>query len=724
MNESLQDRVLALLRRPNYVPAKPKALARRLGISAGDYAAFRAVIKELVRRNRVEIAKGHTLRLATRHDQAVGVFRSIRGGGGFVRPKPGQGQDVGEIYVKPARARDAASGDVVLVSIYKFPKVAGRVPEGEIREVIERASDRFVGTYHEHMGEGLVHVDGRVFHEDIYVGDAGAKGARPGDKVVVEMLRFPSAEMTGEGVIAEVLGPRSKPGVDLLSVIRQFHLPDAFPAEVLAEARQAARLFEDQAIGPDRRDLTSLTTVTVDPSDAKDFDDAISLERDDDGYWHLGVHIADVSWFVPPGSALDHEARKRGNSVYLPGAVLPMLPELISNGLASLQEGKIRYTKSALIELDPEGRVTDFEFANSAIRVSKRLNYAQVMDLFLHPDKPHGRLGAKMRALLDRMRRLAAILRQRRRGRGFMELSMKECELEYDADGKVTAAHYTVDDESHQMIEEFMLTANEAVARKLKEERVAFLRRVHEAPDPLKLKSFSEFAASMGIRIEDYRSRFELQRILREVVGKPPQHAVHFALLRSLKIASYGPQDEGHWALASDCYCHFTSPIRRYPDLTVHRLLDKLLRTGKAGADEAEWVALGEHCSFTERRADLAERELMKIKLLDYLSRRIGMQLDTIITGVEEFGFFAQGVDFPAEGLVHVRTLVDDFYKYDAATHSLVGRRKGRRYRLGDRVSCVIWKVDQEQRELDLRLFEPPHRVKLAERGKKFKSGR
>lgn len=707
MSQPMGEKLIALLGQPGYQPLKLKAIARKLGISSAEYPRFRDTVKDLIRRSRIELASGHVLQLPSRRGRIIGVFRSIRGGGGFVRPKPGQGVDVGDVFIKAPRAGDAASGDVVLVAILRQPRAPGRAPEGEILDVVERASDRFVGTYRQDRDEGFVRVDGHVFREDIYVGDAGAKGARTGDKVVFEMLRFPSSEMAGEGVVVEVLGPRGKPGIDLLSVVRQFHLPDSFTPDALAEAREAARLFDDSVIASNRLDLTAATTVTIDPEDAKDFDDAVSVEVDDKGFWRLGVHIADVSWFVRSGGALDRESRERGTSVYLPGKVLPMLPELISNGLASLQEGKLRYTKSVFIEIDSEGRITHTEMFSSAIKVAKRLTYGQVMSLFAEPQKLTIRISAKVRSLLDRMRQLASLLRQRRRARGFLELWMRECELEYDSDGRIAGAHYSADDESHQMIEEFMLTANEAVAAEFQRREISILRRVHENPDPHKLKAFAEFVATLDVPLKDFRSRFELQRVLASVAGKATQHAVHYALLRSLKIASYGPQQEGHWALASDAYCHFTSPIRRYPDLTVHRMLDKLLSTGKAGADYSELVALGEHCSFTERRAEMAERELIKIKLLEYLSHRIGMEMDMIVTGVEEFGFFAQGVEFPAEGLVHVRTMVDDFYKYDASAHSLVGRRKGRRFRLGDKVRCVVWKVDQEQRELDLRIAEP-----------------
>jgi ribonuclease R len=305
------------------------------------------------------------------------------------------------------------------------------------------------------------------------------------------------------------------------------------------------------------------------------------------------------------------------------------------------------------------------------------------------------------------MHHLAMILRKRRMKRGALELDMPETELEFDEQCRVNGAHLAKHDVSHQIIEEFMLAANEAVAGKLAELGVPFLRRIHPAPEPTKLEAFNSFARSLGYKLEKFTDRFTLQRVLRESADKPDVYAVHYALLRSLKQAVYSPEEEEHYALASNTYCHFTSPIRRYPDLTVHRLLGRWMRTGRAGSDENELAALGDHCSKMERRADLAERELIKIKLLDYMSQRIGMELNAIITGVAEYGFFAQAEQLPVEGMVHISTLTEDFYYYDDSTHSLTGRRTQRRYRLGDKVRVQVVRVDLQRRQMDFRVCVP-----------------
>jgi ribonuclease R len=742
---TLEEQILAAVARKNYQPLKPKALARKLNVPGGQYAHFRQILRDLVKQHRVEVGKNHTVRPAQPHGTVTGTFRKAAAGFGFVRPPAVDGVFGPDIYIPEARALDASTGDTVVVRITRKPHGPGRGPSGEILQVVERATRQFVGTYFERDGQGYVRVDGTVFSHSIYVGDPGAKGARPDDKVVFEMLRFPGPEDRGEGVITEILGPRGQPGVDTLSIIRAFGLPDEFPPEVLAEAREAAAAF-DEADRHGREDFTAEVVVTIDPADAHDFDDAISLTRDPKTHhWQLGVHIADVSHFVPPGGALDREARKRGTSVYLPQRVLPMLPEVISNGLASLQQSKVRYVKSVLIEFTPAGQRAAAHFANGVIRVRRRFAYEQVSEILAaHPaedvagdsaslsdkgsDPPKTRgqtpfrtatpegervshrkkkgpdLEPEVLDLLLRMRELALLLRKKRMRRGALELYMPEAELVYDEQGRVTGAHFRKHDISHQLIEEFMLAANEAVAGHLEGLGRKFLRRVHPAPDPNKLKAFADFARSLGYKIRHETDRFALQRILEQSATQPDVYAVHYALLRSLKQAVYSPEEEGHYALASDTYSHFTSPIRRYPDLTVHRLLGQWLRTGRVGSDEAELVALGEHCSKTERRGEVAERELIKVKLLTYLSDRLGMAMEVIVTGVADYGFYGQAEELPVEGLVHISTLPDDYYYYEEQTHSLTGRRSGKRYRLGDRVRVTVVRVDVQRRQLDFRV--------------------
>ena len=700
-----EELILSALSRKSYAPLKPKALARKLGVPAPQYPDFRRTLRTLLQQGRVEIGKNHTVRPAPPHGTVTGSYRRTGTGTGYVRPHFVEGQPVTDVRIAEDDALDAATGDVVLVRLTRKPNRPDVPRAGKVVSVLERASRNFVGTYIERDGESFVRVDGTVFAHSVYVGDPGAKGARPDDKVVFEMVHFPSPEERGEGVIVEVLGPRGAPGVDTLSVIRAYNLPDEFPDDAKQEAREAAAAFrEDDLDG--REDFTGALVVTIDPADARDFDDAVSVTRDEKtGHWQLTVHIADVGHFAPPGGALDREARKRATSVYLPQRVLPMFPEVVSNHLASLQEGRLRYVKSVVVDFTPQGQKTGVRFANGAIRVRKRFTYEQVM---AHLEAEQGpaadALDPDIYALLLRMRELAMLLRRRRTKRGALELNMPQAELEYDDQGRVSGAHFQKDDVSHQVIEEFMLTANESVAELLAGLDAPFLRRVHPDPDPLKLESFAGFARSLGYKMERHLDRFALQRILQNSAGKPEAYAVHYALLRSLKQAVYSPADEGHYALASDDYCHFTSPIRRYPDLMVHRQLGRYLRNGKPGGSMTELTALGEHCSKMERRAETAERELVKLKLLTYLEGRVGSEMEAVITGVADYGFFAQAETLPVEGMVHVSTLADDYYYYEEATHSLTGRRGGQRYRLGDKVRVVVTRVDLQRRQLDFRV--------------------
>jgi len=639
-----------------------------------------------------------------RRPGVVGVFRRAAGGYGFVRPlEAAVGDRSGDIHIAAASALDAATGDTVRVRLLRSRDVRRPGPAGEIVEVLDRRTTRFVGGYFEASGGGWVRIDGTQFARPVSVGDPGAKGVRENDKVVVEMVRFPTHLRDGEGVIVEVLGAAGEAGVDTLTVIHEFGLPGPFPEGALAEARRQADRFREE-VPAGRRDLTDRVIVTIDPVDARDFDDAISLERIDRDHWLLGVHIADVSHFVEEGSPLDQEARARGTSVYLPDRVIPMLPEIVSNNLASLQPDRVRYARTCWIEFSPDGVPVHAEEERSAIKSRRRFTYEEV-DVFLaDADTTAVTMTDDVRSLLGRMRDLARTLRRRRMARGSLELAMPEVKIDLDRDGRVRGAHVVENTESHQIIEEFMLAANEAVAGMLAGAGAGFLRRVHPAPDLRKLRQLTEFVSELGFEVDTLESRFELQRLLDMARGRPEEHAVHYAVLRSLSRAVYGPQEDGHYALASDCYCHYTSPIRRYPDLTVHRALDLLARGRRAAAEGLP--RLGEECSLLERRAEAAERELVKLKLLIFLSSRTGEEMNAVVTGVEPFGLFVQGLELPAEGLVSLESLPDDSYRFERTSHTLIGRRAGNSFRLGDRVRVTVFRVDLDRRTLDFRLVE------------------
>src|SRR5262245_52135925 len=740
----LEPVVLAHVLGPKYQPVKPRVIAKQLKLPSEQHKALKLAIRRLVKAGKLVYGPGHQVRgprsrsqesgvkrqetpdrrqgtgdRRQRSDEAgrsprdaknivVGTFRRTSKGFGFVRPQGARrGDREGDIYIAASSTMDAADRDLVRVRLSRH-KARGRGGQvrlaGEIVEIVERDTHRFVGVYQERGGSSYVQVDGKIFAERVPVGDPGAKGAAPGDKVVIEMVRFPTHQHAGEAVIVEVLGARGAPGVDTLSIIREFGLPEEFPEDVLEDARQQAELFDESLAG--RLDLTGETTVTIDPVDARDFDDAVSLTRLDNGHWKLGVHIADVAHFVRARSPLDREARERGTSVYLPDRVIPMLPEVISNNLASLQPNRIRYTLSALMEFTPEGAYIGGEVKRSAIKSDRRFTYEEVDEFLADREAWRKKLTPPVWQLLANMHELAMVLRGRRLEKGAIELTLPEVKIDLDKRGEVTGAHLVKNTESHQMIEEFMLAANECVARLLAQTGLNFLRRVHEPPELRKQQALTTFIRELGIECDSLESRFEIKRVIDAVAGQPEEHAVNYAVLRSMQKAIYAPSDEGHYALAKEHYCHFTSPIRRYPDLTVHRMIEALAR-GKRPVDDLDrMIMLGEHCSEREQRAEASERELIKVKLLSYLAKRIGETMNAVITGVEDFGLFAQGVELPAEGLIHVDTLDDDFYRYDSATHSLAGHRSGNRYRLGDLIRVQVAHVDIGRRELDFRVVK------------------
>ncbi|MDR2172283.1 MAG: VacB/RNase II family 3'-5' exoribonuclease [Planctomycetaceae bacterium] len=697
----------------------------------------------------------------------TGRFQRRPSGIGFVRLRAaaaGEDAPVDDIFVPAHWTKDAASGDTVAVEIMTkrkhnqnrsthkkrrnkhrteqnndFPD-DDRKLRGRIVKIIERASNRFVGTYIISDGWAFVQIDGSIFKRRIPIGDALTSQAQNGDKVVVEMVKFPTPHNDGEAVIVEVLGAHGVPGLDTLLIMRQFELPEYFSEAALVAARNEVekffKLFPDDSLQKEsdwklasdklasmnRLDLTKELIITIDPADARDFDDAVSLERLSNGNFRLGVHIADVNYFVKATSPIDKEARDRATSVYLPDRVIPMLPEVLSNALASLQPGKVRFTKSVFIEFTPSGMRANVEVYRSAICSVRRFNYDEVQDFFDTPEKFTKTWGESVCNLLSELREFMLLLRRRRFERGSLELDVPEIKIELDENGLVSGARVYPYYDSNRVIEECMLAANEAVAEFIDSKHILFLRRVHSGPSMRKLRSFTNFVRMLEIanlREDDiYRDRFIIQRLLEAVKGTAQEYAVNISLLRSMQKAVYSPETEGHYALASKCYCHFTSPIRRYPDVLVHRLLDEILDGANPKPDTRELVLLGEHCSDREQRAEEAERELKKLKLIDYMSERIGEKLEALVTNVELYGAFVMGTKIPAEGLVRIEGLTDDFYRFQRDAKILIGLKNNNVLRIGDRLIVEVVRADLDARQIDFRMVK---RIKSKLPNTKFK---
>jgi ribonuclease R len=631
------------------------------------------------------------------HQQVVeGVFRSTQSGYGFFRPD-GVNQREEDLFVPPSATGGAIDRDRVRVRVSR-----GRQGKWEARvlEVIQRHRRQFSGTYLVQEGKSLVWLDGVPLAQPVRLGDVRGVPLAPDDKIIVEVVRFPEGDHPGEAVLLEVLGSARNPMVDTRAIEFQFGLPGEFPSEVIDQSREISDRFQEDVIPEDRKDLTHLPTLTIDPIDARDFDDAISLSVNEVGHWELWVHIADVSAFVEEGTALDDEARERATSIYLPDRVIPMIPEVISNHVASLQPDRNRWAISVLMEWAPEGILVHWEVHRSVIRNQLRLHYEQVDQFLKAPDAFRGKIPDVMHEMLSQMDRLAMLLRRRRLEGGAIELSLPEVKIDLDRGGKVKGAHLEIQTESHQIIEEFMLATNETIAAWMDRDQVPFVRRVHGAPKPIALRKMTEFVRDLGVECGSLADRFELQRVLQSVRGMGIEYAVHYSTLKSLAKAVYQVEPDRHYALNKEHYCHFTSPIRRYPDLTVHRLVMERLEKRTGRGDRMQLEALADHCSQREQRAEAAERELVKVKLLHYMSRRVGESFEGLVTGVKADGLWIRGIDIPAEGFLPVQRLPQDRYRWERHGMRLEGYRSGNCFQLGDPLRVQVHQVDLVRRQL------------------------
>jgi len=694
--------------RRDYSPVKLSALAKLLGISDEDFPEFKAVFMELQSQGRVIIGAKNLVTLPEMSGRVIGTFRGNPKGFGFIVPL--EPNNHGDLFVGPKDTDGAMTGDTVSAKVIKKGIRAGQTRfTGVIEDVLQRGQNKLVGKLQRLDGEWIVKPDGKDFFEPVVVDDVGAKGAKVDDKVVVEILTFATERYLARGVIVDVLGAAGLYESETKSIMAQHKLPEAFPEEVLAQARQAGAGF-DPAADAGRDDITGETIITIDPPDAKDFDDAISLRKNKDGNWILGIHIADVATFVPMNSLLDVEARQRGNSTYLPRKVIPMLPEILSNGVCSLQPKQKRFAKSVYITYDIKGNVLGTEFANSLISSKARLTYLEADGIIKGDAK--GWPGEVV-ALLKDMETLARAIEKRRHKKGMLHLDLPETELIFDDQGRVVDAQPADDSYPHTIIEMFMVEANEAVASLLDRFNIPFMRRIHPDPDPSSSKNLARVVKLCGLKVPRQLDRAAIQDLLAAVKGKPSSYAINIYILRSLQKAEYAPLHIGHFALASKNYCHFTSPIRRYADLLVHRLLECYLKhhLNLIGLEEvlpdAELAEIGKHISFTEQRSADAERELKTVLILQMLSTKIGSELNCVISGLTNFGLFAQCIKYGIEGLIELGDLGLDEWRYDEKAQAVVGLHSQKTVHLGQDMKVRIVEVNIPARKLSLAPAEP-----------------
>lgn len=704
---NLRDKILAFMRKEAYKPLAPEDLAAALGLKDKDLAAFWPLLAELDEAAAVIKTRYGKYGVPERMNLVVGVLAASDKGYGFVIPDNPDEAEAGDVYIAPDAIGGALHRDRVVARVHG--QRPGGKREGEIIRVVTRANTRIVGTFEAGRHFAFVTPDDARLRQDVFVPKDEWGGAKSGCKVVVEVVRWPEAKRSAEGRVVEVLGHKGDPGIEILAIIKNHNLPTAFPPETeAAAARCRETVGADELKG--RRDLRALPVVTIDAEDAKDLDDAVYVERRKNGRYFLGVHIADVSHYVRENSALDAEAGERGTSVYLVDRVLPMLPHRLSNGICSLNAGVDRLAMSCEMEIDGNGRVVAYEIFPSVIRVHTRLSYNIVRRILAEDDEE---LKEKYRSLLGQlaeMERLCHILRQRRLSRGAIDFDFPEIKVKLDELGRPVAVEKRVRSIAESIVEEFMLAANETVAEHMDKLGVPFVFRVHEEPDPEKMTKLNNLLHSFGQALrkpDDIRPK-ALQRVLGRVAGRPEERLISTVMLRSLKQARYEAANLGHFGLAASYYTHFTSPIRRYPDLIVHRILRETFAGGGIPAKRREKLAamlpeIALHSSQRERAAAEAERETTDLKKVEYMAQFLGEEFAGTISGVTAFGLFVE-LENGIEGLAHVSGMDDDYYRYDEDRYALIGQRTGKVYRLGDAAAVTLVKVNPAERTIDFAL--------------------
>jgi ribonuclease R len=693
-----------------------REVARRLGLSSSERRELKKTLRSLIEDGAIVKIRGARVGLPSRMNLVAGRLQCSPAGYGFVVPeKRAVGQ--GDVFVSAGGMGEALHGDRVVARV---ERESARGSEGRIIRVLERAQQRVVGRYESdgRFGGHVVPFDRRILQE-FYIPAGEEGGAETGQMVRLDVTQPPSARRNPMGKVVEVLGRLTDPGVDLKVVMAKYDLPDVFPAEVREEAERVARPPGRKEVAG-RTDFRDWTTVTIDPATARDHDDAIAVERRKDGGWRLAVHIADVAHYVREGGALDEEAYLRGTSVYFPDRVVPMLPEALSNDVCSLVEGEDRLTQSVVMELTADGVVESTTSHDGVIRSAASLSYQEAQGVVDGDTDLRKRFASLVRDL-EAMDELARLMRRHRFARGSLDFDLPEPKLILDEEGEMTGIvpHERLD--SMRVIEEFMLAANEAVAAALHRSGAGALYRIHERPDPEKVQEFGDLVASFGYRVPDNLESIrpeDFQRITRQIQGKPEERLVSYLLLRTMKLAQYHEDNLGHFGLAAPEYAHFTSPIRRYPDLVVHRAL-RALRQGRDSEREA-WLEkrlpeMGRHLSEAEQRATEAERELIEWKKVRFMAEKVGEEFSGYVTGVQAFGLFVELDEVYVQGLVHVSSMNDDYYRFEERAHLLKGENTGKTYRLGDRVEVQVVRVDLDRRQIDFALLDILERV--AERG-------
>ena len=702
--------ILDILAGEFYVPMKIKELAIVLNVPKNNREELAYVVNLLESEGKLVITKRGKIMLPEKlgktdekmeADLIEGVFEANQRGFGFIRMEDGE-----DIFVPESQVHGALHMDKVLVKITsKGKEDANLKREGEIVKVLERGFDEIVGIFKKSKSFGFVISDNTKFTKDIYIPVERSKGAVTGHKVVVKITDFGGKNKKPEGIVKKIIGHVNDPGTDILSVVESFNIPMEYPRDVLKQVEDMPEEVpvKDKA---GRLDLTGVQMVTIDGEDAKDLDDAISLSKEN-GIYKLGVHIADVSNYVTENSPLDREALKRGTSVYLVDRVIPMLPHKLSNGLCSLNAGVDRLALSCIMEIDEKGKVIGHKIAETVVNIDKRMTYTAVNKILALNDEETIKEYEEFVPMFKLMEELAAILREKRRVRGSIDFDFPESKIQLDEKGVPIDIFPYERNVATRIIEDFMLIANETVAEDFFWQELPFVYRTHDNPDPEKMMKLGTFISNFGYGIKTSGSEVhpkELQKLLDRIAGSPEEALISRLTLRSMKQAKYTTVSTGHFGLATQYYCHFTSPIRRYPDLQIHRIIKENLR-GKLNEKRIRHYEnilpeVSQEASRLERRAEEAERDVEKMKKVQYMSRRIGEEYEGVISGITAYGMY---VELPntVEGMIHVSSMRDDYYHYDGDHYEMVGEKTGNVYRLGQKVNILVENTDKINRTID-----------------------
>ncbi|EHS59812.1 ribonuclease R [Paenibacillus sp. Aloe-11] len=718
-----EQQLLDFMRETAYKPMTYQELEQHFDIKdAEEFREFLKLLNALEEDGKILLTRTNRYGVPERMDLQRGRLQAHAKGFAFLIPEDREHPDV---YIHANDLKSAMNGDTVLVRVTSKGPAGGRL-EGEVVRIVKRAVLQVVGVFQSHEAYGFVLPDDKRINRDIFIPKDSFNGAVNGQKVVVRIVSYPEGRAAAEGEVLEVLGHKDDPGVDILSVIRKHQLPEAFPDEVTAEADQAPdAITEEEIVRQGRRDLRDKIIVTIDGEDAKDLDDAVNVERLPNGNYRLGVHIADVGYYVRENSKLDQEAYNRGCSVYLVDRVIPMLPHRLSNGICSLNPQVDRLTLSCEMEFNEHMKVVKHDIFTSVIKTKERMTYTNVRKILEEEDAELMERYKDLVEVFRTMKELALKLRANRMRRGAVDFDFDEAKVIVDDEGKAVDIVKRDRTIAEQIIEEFMLAANETVAEHFHWLKVPFLYRIHEDPDPEKLQNFMAFAANFGHQIKGRGNSIHpraLQTLLEDIQGTKEQTVLSTMMLRSMKQAKYDAESTGHFGLAAEYYSHFTSPIRRYPDLVIHRVIREVLENGGALTDErqeyltARMPDIAQQSSERERVAVDAERDTEQMKKAEYMLDKVGEEFEGIISSVTSFGIFIE-LDNTVEGLTRLSALTDDYYHFDEQHMALIGERTSKVFRIGDEVKVRVARVNMEDYTIDFELVDMKQRQRRERTG-------